>query len=83
MSGPAPAAAPAPGPAIEPLIEELTDRELEVLRLLARGMSNAEIAADLVVSVATVKWHVRNILGKLGVTRRTQALVRAQGLGLA
>src|SRR5450759_4837009 len=48
----------------------------------ALGRSNAEIAAELVVSLTTVKWHVGNALGKLGVTSRTQALVQAQRLGL-
>ncbi len=65
-----------------PLVEPLTARELDVLRLMARGRSNAEIAAELVVSVTTAKWHVANVLGKLGVSSRTRALVRAQRLGL-
>ena len=67
---------------VEPLVEPLTARELDVLRLMARGTTNAGIAAELVVSLATAKWHVGNVLGKLGVTSRTQALVRGQRLGL-
>jgi ATP/maltotriose-dependent transcriptional regulator MalT len=49
---------------------------------MARGRSNAEIAAELVVSLTTVKRHVGNVLGKLGVSSRTRALVRAQRLSL-
>ena len=64
------------------LLEVLTPREREVLRLMAEGASNAEIAAGLAVSVGTARWHVGNVLAKLGVRSRTQALVRAQHLGL-
>ena len=49
---------------------------------MARGASNADIAAGLTVSLGTAKWHVGHVLAKLGATSRTQALVRAQGLGL-
>jgi LuxR family maltose regulon positive regulatory protein len=66
-----------------PLLEALTVRELDVLRLMAEGASNADIAASLVVSLGTAKWHVGHVLAKLGVTSRTQALVRAQRVGLA
>ncbi len=62
--------------------ERLTARELEVLRLIGAGKSNGEIAAAMVVAVSTVKAHINNIFGKLGVTSRTQALVRARELDL-
>jgi two-component system, NarL family, response regulator LiaR len=64
------------------LDESLTDRELEVLPLLASGLSNREIARRLVISPGTVKHHVRHIASKLGVSDRTQAAVRAVELGL-
>jgi DNA-binding NarL/FixJ family response regulator len=62
--------------------ERLTPRELDVLRLLAQGQTNREIAKSLVVSVGTVKVHVEHIIAKLGVSDRTQAAVRAVELGL-
>ena len=60
----------------------LTERELEVLRLLAQGLSNAEITQVLGVGENTAKTHVRNVLAKLGVHSRTQAVLQAQRLGL-
>ena len=64
------------------LVEPLTDRELEVLRLIAAGKSNQRIAHEMVVAVDTVKKHVTHILGKLGAANRTEAAARARELGL-
>jgi len=64
------------------LVEELTPRELEVLRLLAEGLPNKTIALRLGISEHTVKFHVNAILGKLGVASRTEAVVHATRLGL-
>lgn len=65
-----------------PSLESLTYRELEVLRLLAAGQSNPEIARNLVISRGTAKIHVQHIITKLGVSDRTQAVVKAIELGL-
>jgi LuxR family maltose regulon positive regulatory protein len=65
-----------------PLVEPLGERELEILRLIAAGLSNREIAQELVVAVSTVKWHINNAYGKLGVHSRTQAVARARDLDL-
>jgi LuxR family maltose regulon positive regulatory protein len=64
------------------LIEPLTGREAEVLRLLAAGLSNQEIAEKLVLSVGTIKTHTHNLYGKLGVQSRTRAIARAKELNL-
>ena len=64
------------------LPDSLSEREQEVLRLIASGLSNAEIADQLVVSYSTVKKHVNHIYSKLGVKNRTQALLRAQSINL-
>ncbi|NJR59442.1 MAG: LuxR family transcriptional regulator [Cyanobacteria bacterium CRU_2_1] len=67
---------------IQPFVEPLSGRELEVLRYLATGMSNQAIADQLFVSLAAVKWHTRNIYGKLSVTNRTQAVAKARETGI-
>jgi DNA-binding NarL/FixJ family response regulator len=66
----------------QPLVVPLSDRELEVLRHLAEGGSNREIAGALFLAEGTVKNHVSNVLAKLGARDRTQAALRARGLGL-
>ena len=66
----------------EPMAEPLTERETEVLVLLAKGRANKEIARDLIIGEKTVKTHVSNILGKMGVQSRTQAALQAVQSGL-
>lgn len=68
--------------ALPPAVASLTDREFEVLRHVARGRSNAEIAGELFVSGATVKTHVARVLAKLGVRDRVQAVVFAYESGI-
>lgn len=88
---PALAAAPVPPPQAIPAKsfripdtgEILTEREIEVLRLIARGADNATIATEMIVSIHTVKTHVAHVLGKLGVSSRTAAAIKARELGLA
>ena len=65
-----------------PLVIPLTTRETDVLRLLAEFCSNEEIAADLVLSLNTVKTHMRSLFQKLSVTRRADAVRRGRALGL-
>jgi LuxR family transcriptional regulator, maltose regulon positive regulatory protein len=65
-----------------PLIEPLSGRELDVLRLMAEGLTYQEVADRLVVSVNTVRFHVKSLYGKLGVDKRIAAVERARTLGL-
>jgi LuxR family maltose regulon positive regulatory protein len=64
------------------LVEPLSERELEILRLIAAGRSNPEIAEHLYLSLNTVKWHAKNLFGKLNVSSRIEAVARAQELDL-
>jgi LuxR family maltose regulon positive regulatory protein len=83
VSGRPPAAtSSSPNTGSAALVDPLSQRELEVLGLLATGMSNQQIAAELVVSVDTVKKHVSHILGKLDAATRTQAVARARELAV-
>jgi LuxR family maltose regulon positive regulatory protein len=73
---------PGAGTASDSLLEPLSARELEVLRLIAAGLSNEAIAAHLFISLSTVKGHASNLYGKLGVSNRTQAIAKARAWGL-
>lgn len=77
-----PKSTPAPARTVQKLVEPLSDRELEVLRLLETDLSGPEIAAELVVSVNTVKTHIKRIYGKLNVRSRYEAVERAKKLNL-
>jgi LuxR family maltose regulon positive regulatory protein len=81
-SGPVQAAPASPAPAGSRLAEPLSRRELELLPLIAEGLTNQQIADRLVLSLHTVKAHARSIYAKLGVGSRTQAAARARALGL-
>jgi LuxR family maltose regulon positive regulatory protein len=63
-------------------VDDLTEREVEILKLIADGLSNEEIAKRLYIGVGTTKWHITNLFSKLGVKRRTQALAEAKSRGL-
>jgi LuxR family maltose regulon positive regulatory protein len=75
-----------PDPAVTPqsasLPDSLNEREMEVLRLIHAGLTNQEVADQIVIAVSTVKWHINHLYAKLGVHTRTQALARAKELGL-
>jgi len=64
------------------LVEPLSEREVEILRLIAAGMSNQEITEKLIIAMSTLKTHINHIYAKLDVRSRTQAIVRARALNL-
>ena len=68
--------------AVAPLVEPLTEREVEVLRLMAQGLTYEEVAQQLIVSLNTVRYHVKGLYGKLGVDKRLAAIEQARALGL-
>jgi LuxR family maltose regulon positive regulatory protein len=67
---------------LDGLPDPLSEQEIRVLKRILEGKSNTDIASELVISVGTVKWHVHNVLQKLGVGNRAQAIVRARELGM-
>ena len=73
---------PAKKPTVNDLVEPLSKRELEILQFLGKGASNKEIAAGLFLTEGTVKNHITNILGKMGVRDRTQAALMGKDMGL-
>ncbi|MCB0084360.1 MAG: hypothetical protein KDE47_25645, partial [Caldilineaceae bacterium] len=77
-----PITTPVAAPSAQPLAEPLSDREMEVLHLIAAGHKNQEIANELFFSLNTVRYHTKNLFGKLNVNKRTQAVAKAQALGL-
>jgi LuxR family maltose regulon positive regulatory protein len=79
---PSPAVADQPTGAIRALSEPLSQRELQILTLICKGLSNQEIGRQTFLSLSTVKWHNQNIFDKLDVQRRTEAVARARELNL-
>ena len=78
----APEAEATPHSPVQPLIETLSARELEVLSLVAEGLSNLDVGRRLHIAESTVKSHLNNVYGKLGVRNRTQAVAKARALDL-
>jgi LuxR family maltose regulon positive regulatory protein len=64
------------------MLDPLSEREIEILALIANGFSNQDLADELVLTVGTVKWHLNNMYSKLAVRSRTQAVAKARELGL-